>query len=106
MTLTLHCGAEEVCEEQVREVKTPEATGSWTPVPHFSIVDRVKSEVHAMGLTITAQSYGLWNDGARFFGLIAIQNGRNHDDYSMLLGIRNSHDMSISLSLGIGTQVF
>ena len=106
MSLTLHCGAVEVAEEQVRAVRTPEPTQSWTPVPHASILDKVKSEVMSMGMRVTAESYGLWNEGARFFGVLQVQNGHNHEDYGMLIGLRNSHDQSLSLSLGIGSHVF
>lgn len=106
MGLMLHCGAVEVQEEAVREVATPERTETWVPVPHATVLDRVKSEITSMGLRVVAQTFGLWNEGARFFGLLEVQNGHNHDDYGLVLGLRNAHDQSFSLTLGCGSHVF
>jgi len=106
MGLCLHNGTVEVSEDQVREVKTPEPTSSWMPVPHAFALDRVKSEISAMGLRVTQEAHGLWNEGARYFGVLEVVNGHNQPDYGLVLGIRNSHDQSFSLSLGIGSHVF
>jgi hypothetical protein len=106
MALCLHCESVEVSEEEVRKVQTPQPTDTWNPVPHALILDRVKNEVTGMGLRVVAESYGLWNEGARFFGLLEVQNGQRHDDYGMVIGLRNSHDQSFSLSLAIGSHVF
>lgn len=106
MGLCLHCGSVEVNEDAVRKVRTPEATATWTPVPHSMVLDRVKSEINSIGMRVVAQSFGLWNEGARFFGLLEVQNGHNHDDYGLVVGVRNSHDQSFSLSLGMGSHVF
>lgn len=106
MTLCLHCGSVEVPEEAVREVSTPERTESWVPVPHGMLLDRVQGEIEGLGLRIVNKAFGLWNEGARMFGLLEVQNGVTHDDYGLLIGLRNSHDMTFPVGIAMGARVF
>ena len=43
--------------------------------------------------------------GARYFGLLELSNGANADDYSLVVGLRNSHDKTFPASLALGSQV-
>lgn len=105
--LMLHAGASEANLMQVANVKTPEATDTWCPVPHLSFINEIKAALVTKGLTVTDESYALWgNSGERLFGLFAIQNGTQHDDYGMVIGLRNSHDKTFPASAAIGSQVF
>jgi hypothetical protein len=104
--LCLHNGSVEVSEEQVRAVPTPKPTPTFIPVPHAYVLDKVKNEVLGMGMHIVAQSFGLLNEGARFFGLLEVRNGQDHEDYGLVLGLRNAHDHAFSLTLGCGSHCF
>lgn len=104
MGLLLHAGSEEVCEDEVRSVQTPQATETWVPVPHALVLDQVQSVIQGMGLQVYAQAFGLFKDGARFFGLLEVS--RDNPDYGMVIGIRNAHDKAFSLTLGCGSHVF
>lgn len=106
MGLCLHCGSVEVGEDEVRAVPTPQPTQTFIPVPHAYVLDRVRNEVQSLGMAIVAQSFGLWNAGARFFGLLEVRNGHNREDYGLVLGIRNAHDHAFSLTLGCGSHCF
>jgi hypothetical protein len=104
--LVLHAGAHEATREQVFETPTPEATETWTPIPHSTLLSLVTAAITASGQVITREGFGLWRNGQRFFGVMEVRNGQRHDDYSMLVGVRNSHDRSFAASLGLGTRVF
>lgn len=104
--LILHAGAATATLADVAAVSTPEPQENWTPIPHHVLVTTVIDQLQATGLIVTAQAFGLWQDGARFFGTLALRNGSNHDDYQLVVGLRNSHDRSFAAGLVLGSRVF
>src|SRR6185369_10139854 len=38
-------------------------------------------------------------------GLLEVANGRAHDDYSLVIGLRNSHDKSFPAAIALGSAV-
>lgn len=104
--LMLHAGAAEATLEQVAVVVTPEARGEWVPIPHLTLLDSVKTALLESGMRVTSEAFGLWVDGSRFFAVLGVQNGENRPDYQTLVGLRNSHDMSIAAGLVLGSRVF
>lgn len=104
MGLSLHVGSHAATMEQVYAVKTPERTKSYVPVAHDAIINAARGELVKDGFTITSESHGLWGDaGERYFGLLEAAGER---DYSMVVGIRNSHDKRFPASLALGSSVF
>lgn len=107
-SLMLHAGAHIATLEDVTAAPTPEAdeaTG-WTPVAHRQLIDLTVGELESAGLTISASEHGLWKDGQRYFGVFQVQNGVRYDAYSLVIGLRNSHDRSFAASLALGSRVF
>lgn len=104
--LMLHSGAAQASLATVHAVATPAETDTWHPVPHKLVIDLIMSNVQALGFRTTGEAHGLWNDGQRYFGLYEIANGHNHEDYSLVVGIRNSHDKSFPAAFAIGSRVF
>jgi hypothetical protein len=104
--LVLHAGAHEATREQIFETKTPEATKTFTPISHGGFLSIVTSVLLGIGLTIQREAFGLWRDNQRMFGVLQVANGKNPDDYAMLVGLRNSHDHSFAASLALGSLVF
>jgi hypothetical protein len=51
------------------------------------------------------QAHALWNNGLRYFGLLEVANGETHEDYSLVIGLRNSHDKSFPASIAMGSAV-
>jgi hypothetical protein len=105
-TLLLHAGAAAVPLSQVEAVPTPAATKSWQPIAHIDVVRLVEQELQQQHLRIVSQEFALWRDGSRFFGLMELRNGQNHDDYALVVGIRNSHDKSFPAGAVLGSRVF
>lgn len=104
--LILHAGANAADLSQVAAVATPEATETWQPIAHIDVVNLVERELRARNLEIVQQAFGLWRDGQRFFGTMEIRNGNNAPDYSLVVGIRNSHDKSFPAGAVLGSRVF
>jgi hypothetical protein len=107
--LILHCGAEKVERAQVTEVITPDATRTWQPVSHESLITRVTRGLDNSGYRIVNEAHALSADHARYFGLFQLepeQEVSTPDDYSLILGLRNSHDKKFPAALVLGAQVF
>ncbi len=104
--LILHCGAEAVERDALRAVHTPAATSTWQPVSHLRLIQQVEHALAASHLTIVNQAHALSHEGARYFGLLQIQNGSENPDYAWVLGLRNSHDKRFPAGIVAGASVF
>jgi len=104
--LILHCGANIADRRDVEKVNTPRSTETWTPIPHIALINQVEKALKANRLNIGDFAHSLTKDGMRYFGLIEIINGENHDDYCWVLGLRNSHDKSYPAGVVCGSSVF
>jgi len=107
LNLCLHCGAHEVEREQVAQAPTPARTRTWVPIPHHTLLEQVEATLAGDGLKVVNQAHALWGDGARYFGLMQVANGQpRKQDYSLVVGVRNSHDKSFPAALVLGSSVF
>lgn len=106
LNLVCHAGAKKVAREQVDAVVTPVGTDTWKPISHKYFVDSVLSALSNEGLRVVAEAHALGKENARYFGMFQMQNGHNHDDYSLVVGLRNSHDKMLPAGLVVGSGVF
>ena len=105
--LCLHTGGEEVNFSDVLAAKTPDRTESYVPVPHGQFVTLVKSGLQTAGLEIVGESHALAKGGDRYFGLIQVAKPQiDNPDYSLILGVRNSHDKKFPAGIVAGSGVF
>ena len=105
--LILHCGAGKVEREALSTVVTPEHTDTWYPIPHLTFIERVETALAAANMRVVEQAHSLTKEGNRYFGLFQVSNCQSTgDDYSYVLGMRNSHDKSFPAGLVVGSQVF
>ena len=104
--LLLHCGAHAVDRAILGTTTTPEPTITWTPIAHLALAEEVERVLKCNGLSVVEQAHSLTHDGLRYFGLMEIQNGAIHQDYSWVLGLRNSHDKSFPAGIVAGANVF
>ncbi len=105
MGLILHTGATAVEREQLGKVILPERTATYVPINHLRLVNNVEGYLNRSGLRVVEQTHGLTKDGARYFGLLRVQNGHEDTDFGMVVGIRNSHDKSFPAGLVLGASV-
>ena len=93
-----------VGRNEIAVVPTPTGTTSWKPVPHMDVIDAVTEAVKAKNWQILDEQYGLARDGQRMFGVMRINNSSS-PEWSRCIGIRNSHDQSLSVGLAAGISV-
>jgi len=103
--LLMHCGGKHVSRDELANASTPAKTKTWVPVSHHRLLELVDETIEGQGFHVTSQAHGLWGDGVRYFGLMGLANGHAEDDYSLVLGLRNSHDKTFPASLALGNQV-
>jgi hypothetical protein len=104
MTLNLHSGGELVPYEALRELETPVATPSHVPIPHYRLIDLVRGTLSMYGHEIVEEHHALDHDNMRYFGLLSLRSP--YTGYTDTLGLRNSHDRSFPVGIGIGARVF
>lgn len=104
--LVLHCGARHVERGAVEEAQTPAASETWVPIPHHRLLELVESTLVAGGMTVANEAHALWTDGLRYFGLLEVTNGQPHEDYGLVIGLRNSHDKSFPAAIALGSAAF
>ena len=104
MALLLHCGANEVEYDALRELETPPATHTHVPIPHFRIVDMLRHTLGFYGHEVTDEHHGVTEDGARYFGLLSLRS--DYGGYEDTVVVRNSHDKKFPVGIGFGGRVF
>ena len=103
--LLMHCGGREVTRDDIANAPTPERTKTWVPVAHNRLLELAQSTIEGQGYSVTNEAHGLWGGGARYFGLLELADQNPSRDYSLVLGLRNSHDKSFPASFALGSQV-
>ena len=98
------CEGKYVSRDEIANVPTPTGTASWHPVAHADVIDAVTEVVKAHDWQILDEQYGLAREGQRMFGVMRI-NRSSSRDWSRCIGIRNSHDQSLSVGLAAGISV-
>jgi hypothetical protein len=104
MTLNLHSGGELVAYEALREMETPPATPTHVPIPHFRLIDLVRTTLGMYGHQIVEEHHALDHEGQRYFGLMSLKS--EWTGYTDTLGLRNSHDKAFPVGIGFGSRVF
>jgi hypothetical protein len=106
--LILHAGAQRATRLDVEGVATPEATDTWQPIPHVALVDSLVERFAPLGWSVQHEQFGLWRGGDRFFGVLTLGGAAvaGTGDYTLAVGIRNSHDRSMSAGIAVGSRVF
>ena len=98
------CEGKYVGRDEIAKIPTPEGTTSWKPVSHMDVIDSVTEAVKARNWQILDEQYGLAREGQRMFGVMRINNSSS-PEWSRCIGIRNSHDQSLSVGLAAGISV-
>jgi hypothetical protein len=98
-----HSGAVVMSREELKSLETPQATDTWTPIPHWQLVEALEGQLKARGISIVKEQFAVQK--AKLFGVI-------DTDYQMTeeggaaIGVRTANDKSLALQLAIGYRVF
>lgn len=75
------------------------------PVAHTKMLGQVERTLKANGIEVIGEAHSLTYDGQRYFGLLEVRHGETVNDYSWVLGLRNSHDKTFPAGIIAGAQV-
>lgn len=118
--MSLVLGSKTVSRTEVREVVTPEQTGSHFPIPHSverfmdigmieaptGLLEMVEQGLIDAGFNVEDESHVLARDGQRYFGGLRItREDLASKERQMVCGIRNSHDKAFASAICIGSQM-
>lgn len=108
INLCLHCGASHVNRNQLAQVATPVGTDTHKPIGHLELITTVESQLALTGnMSIVNETFGLTADGMNMFGLLQVANCVDTgDDYTYVLGVRNSNDKKFPAGVAVGSGVF
>ncbi len=105
--LCLHTGGAETSLAIVNAVHTPAATKTWFPIPHSDFISQVRSGLENANLQIVNETHALAKEGKRYFGLLQVAKaGMMEKDYSLVVGLRNTHDKVFPAGIVAGAGVF
>ena len=88
--------------EDLKSIPTPEGTSTWTPIPHFNLIEALDGQLKARGIAITHEEYCV--QGERMFGVLDTDYQATEEG-GAAIGVRTSNDCSLSLQLAIGFRV-
>lgn len=97
-------GATTVTRDFLESLETPQGTHTHRPVAHSEVLGLVERAMSRYNMHVTDQQLLLDKENARFFALLGVANDAK--DRQTLIGVRNSHDKSISAGIVVGDQVF
>jgi len=109
--LMLHCGAAAISRNDLAALPMPKSLGPrHAPRPFIDDVLLVEDELKAYGLGVVDEAYGVTHDASRFFGVVEVEPVLEGEllpakDYRLMVGLRGSHDQSISRGLSVGSRI-
>ena len=106
MTLTVHAGGNYATRDELSLVPVPEATDSYTPVPHNHLAETLMTigQDILKGYALNAEQYALAREGNQMFGVLTFKG--EHSEMGLSIGFRNSYDKSMAIGIAIGAKVF
>jgi len=110
-TLMTHAGAVKVARNELSGIATPQATETWTPIPHAALVDQLEAALRSKGLHIDSEEYAVQTGGLKLFGTMKLSyqvtaNRPGTQGFRFALGLRTSNDKSCSVKMVAGVNVF
>lgn len=104
MTLVLHAGAEPIDFDGLRSLPVPEPTATHFPLPHHDLVNMVIYALTYFGHEVVNQEFGVTPDGMKFYGVLTLKS--DYGDYTDLVGLANSNNKTVPVSIGFGSNTF
>jgi hypothetical protein len=107
-TLTAHVDCNLVKRSDLIDIPTPEATDSYYPVPHIQLIETLQAQLLRRSITIEREQFAVRADGSRLFATfdLAMHAGSAYGLTMASLGLRTSHDKSLSIQMVAGMRVF
>lgn len=89
--------------EQLALVPTPDGTLTHRPVPHHEIVQALVETLGFRHIAVHRDEYAVSADGMKMFGVMELET--TFSGCRFALGLRNSHNRTLSLAITVGFRV-
>lgn len=101
-------GDKPITFNQLTTLPTPPSRGRWhQTVPFYDFADEVSKQLASNGFEILGQEYAITHDNNRMFGLMEVSHEDvETPDWGVQIGLRASHDQSVSRGMVLGSRVF
>ena len=103
-TLLAHCGTEKINRHQLALMPTPQGTATHQVIPHHEVINSLIETLGFRHIGVHKDEYAVSPDGNKMFGLMELDE--TFTGCRFALGIRNSHDKTMSLAITVGYKVF
>ena len=97
-------GGRTIGREELALVPTPPATETHRPIPHHEIVRALIETLGFRHIGVVHDEYAVSPDGMKMFGVLDLAT--EMEGCRLSIGLRNSHDKSMRLSMTCGYRVF
>ena len=104
-TLVAHRGARKLARAELVEILPPEGTDTFKPIPHIDLVNSILEGLSFRHINVVRDEYAVTEDGMRLFGVMDLETTFG-EGCRFSLGLRNSNDKSLRLSLTVGYRTF
>ena len=101
--LITHCGAKRITRDELATLPVPEATATFKPIGHASLVDQIMDSLWYRRMTVVRDEYAVSSDGMKMFGLIELD--LEYKGVRFAIGIRNANDKSMRVAMVAGYKV-
>lgn len=101
--LIAHCGTQKISREELARIAAPQATKTHQPIAHIDVANAVIETLGFRKIAMVRDEYAVSRDGMKMFGVMDLEEEFCGCRFS--IGLRNSNDKSMRLSLTIGYRV-
>jgi hypothetical protein len=102
--LMIHCGAKRISREDLAMLDVPEATATFKPIAHSSLVDVIEEALAFRHIRIVEQEFATTPDGMKLFGVLRVN--ADYEGVGFAIGLRNANDRSMRVGIVSGYRVF
>jgi hypothetical protein len=92
-------------EEYLRKTQLPEATESYTVIPHGTVIDTVRAMLEQYGFIVTNELYKAESNGEIALGFMQIET-LNDPDMAMTFNWTNSYNKVLRFSCSVGGFIY
>lgn len=105
-TFMIHCGGKQINYAELQGIATPEKTETYEPVPFVDLLDNTKKICDdLLGMEYVDQKLAVSKNEQKFFGLLQYKS-TDDENIGQAVGIRGSHDKTMSNGFCTGATVF
>jgi hypothetical protein len=100
---TLLSATGKLTRQELALVATPAGTDTHKPIPHIQVVNSLIEGLDFRHINVTDEEYAVGKTGAKLWRILTLNAGI--DGANFAIGLRNSHDRSMRLSMVVGLRV-